>query len=401
MTAGKRTASGRSASPARTTHVALRPVTAPRCTRHSSPSSTWSGGIGAGRARERGPAAGLAQAVGAHLATALQVAETGDVGHPAQAHRRRRPRRPGDREARDRGGHRRVLEGRGGRLDHVDRLAAERAEQQLAHQAPVVGVEPLGGRDERPGVARLRAARRGQEEVDVQARQPARLEPVRARRQRQPLLPDRRRSGGGARTAGCRGRGWRRRRARGRRCGSRRPPRGRGRPARRRRGGRGRRGRPAGRAPPRRCRRGRTGAPRRPRTGPSRRPGRPPVPGRAAVPPTRPSRRRSAAGVYVAPSGRRRSGPRRRQNAVAERVPALLDGRPQRRDAAGRRLRRAREGGLGGGPPGHVPRAEREGGAGERRLGGDPVAGRAGHPTERRNHRGRPRAGLGGAYSRR
>ncbi len=235
-------------------------------------------GDGAGRPGERRPAAGLAEPLGRDGPAALERAEPPDVADPPQPHRLRAA---AGAEAGDGGGHGRVLEGDGRRLEHVDGLAAQAVQQQLAHQAAVVGVEPLRGGDEGPPVARPGARRRGQEEVDVQPGEAAGLQALGARGQREPLLPAGRdlvvaHVGGVAEVEGAgvvRGRDLRRavvagdhpRRAR-------RGP--------RRRGGRGRSPRRAGRARPPPAGPRRSGGRRRRRSGPSRRPGQRPVRGR-------------------------------------------------------------------------------------------------------------------------
>ena len=106
--------------------------------------------------------------------------------HPAHPDRLRDGARP---EAGDDRGGRRVREHRHRRLDQVDRLAAERAEQQLPDQAAVVHVQPLGGGDEHAQVARDRMPRGGQEEMGVQPGQPAGGHPLLPGGAAQPLLP--------------------------------------------------------------------------------------------------------------------------------------------------------------------------------------------------------------------
>src|SRR5262249_44598091 len=130
-------------------------------------------------------------------------------------------------EAGDGGGRGGVGEGGDGRIEQVDRLATERAEQQRADQGAVVHVQPLGRRDQHPGVAGHRVQRGGQEEVNVQPGQAARGQAVGGRGGPQPVLPLRRdlmvahvRRGGEEKGGGCGGRGGGRRPAPGAATGS-------------------------------------------------------------------------------------------------------------------------------------------------------------------------------------
>ena len=163
-------------------------MTAPRWTRHEVAELDVVLRDGAGRPGERRPAARLAEPLGRDRPAALERAEPPDVADPPQPHRLRAA---AGAEAGDGGGDGGVLEGDGRRLEHVDGLAAQAVQQQLAHQAAVVGVEPLRGGDEGPPVARPGARRRGQEEVDVQPGEAAGLQAVGAGGQREPLLPAR------------------------------------------------------------------------------------------------------------------------------------------------------------------------------------------------------------------
>ena len=205
VTAGIRNRAGISGCGPAVTHTALAPVTCPRWTRHSSPSSTWPsgrrpgwpaaprgragpGGRGAGcvRAEQRSPARCGPQGRRGHRGAARQRTQIRRAGHPAHPDRVGGAARP---EAGDDRGGRRVGEHRHGRLDQMDRLAAERAEQQFPDQAAVVHVQPLGRGDEHAHVARGRVPRGGQEEVGVQPGQPARGQPVLPRGPAEPLLP--------------------------------------------------------------------------------------------------------------------------------------------------------------------------------------------------------------------
>ena len=244
VTAGNRNRPGRPAGLPVVTHTLLAPVTWPRWTRHSSPSSTWPAGsrprLAAPAARTRqpqrpqlrtrqprgpgdpaaprrtrqprrpsgsgsqqpertrrtrrparpayqgGPAGRRAQDRGGHRRPARQFAQVGEPGHPAQ------PQAGGagaGTEAGDGGGRRRVGERRDGRVEQVDRLAAERAEQQRADQRAVVHVQPLGRGDQHPGVARHRVQGGGQEEVNVQPGQAARGQALAGGGGPQPALP--------------------------------------------------------------------------------------------------------------------------------------------------------------------------------------------------------------------
>ena len=71
----------------------------------------------------------------------------------------------------------------------MQRLAAEAVEEQLAHQFPVVHVQPLRGRDEGPVVPGPSVLRGGEEEVDVEPRQGARVQAPAAGGSAQPRLP--------------------------------------------------------------------------------------------------------------------------------------------------------------------------------------------------------------------
>lgn len=85
----------------------------------------------------RRSACGAHAAYGAALVKRAQVGDRADSPHP---HRR------GCRahlEAGDRARHGRVHEGERAGVEHVQRLPAEAVEEQLAHQFPVVHVQPL------------------------------------------------------------------------------------------------------------------------------------------------------------------------------------------------------------------------------------------------------------------
>ena len=75
------------------------------------------------------------------------------------------------------------------RIQHVERLASQAVEQQLAHQASVVDVHPLGAGDECAVVAAAPVLCRRKEEVDMQARKPTRLHSPASRRLKEPSFP--------------------------------------------------------------------------------------------------------------------------------------------------------------------------------------------------------------------
>ena len=52
-------------------------------------------------------------------------------------------------------------------IEDVDPEPSEAVEQELAHEAPIVHVEPFGARDEHPDIPWLPVLRRGEEEVNV------------------------------------------------------------------------------------------------------------------------------------------------------------------------------------------------------------------------------------------
>ena len=202
-------------------HTAFAPVTGP-VTRHSSPSSTWpSGGSRRREASRRVPGLDAAGpgAAGRSSGPQREAARRTAVGTgvpPASAPRSAGPdtRRiaitsgtaPGRKAGDGRGG-RRVREHRHRRLDQVDRLAAERAEQQLPDQAAVVQVQPLGGGDEHaqssgtacPAVARKKWA--------CSPDSPLAGTPCSRAARRSHSSPWRR-SGDAARRAGCPGTAW-------------------------------------------------------------------------------------------------------------------------------------------------------------------------------------------------
>ncbi len=161
-------------------------MTAPRCTRTRSPSWMWSSGT-ARAARVRGDQRRASRSRSA--GTARPPSRAPSRRTSATRRRRTAPGAAARPEAGDGGGDGGVVEGHGGRLDDVDRLAAEAVQQQLAHEAPVVGVEPLRRGDEGAPVARPRPRRGGEEEVHVQAGQAAGLQAVGPRREGEPLLP--------------------------------------------------------------------------------------------------------------------------------------------------------------------------------------------------------------------
>ena len=158
VTDGKSTSCGRSVSPCRTTHVELRPVTAPRCTLTRSPSWMWSSGT-ARAARERRPAPRLAQALGGDRPAALERAQPADVRDPAHADGAGPAAGP---EAGDPAVT--AASSKGTAVGSTTWIAsAEPVQQELAHEAPVVRVEPLRRGDEGaavPGRARAAVARK-------------------------------------------------------------------------------------------------------------------------------------------------------------------------------------------------------------------------------------------------
>ena len=108
---------------------------------------------------------------------------------------------------------------------------------------------------------------------------------------------------------------------------------------------------------------------------------------RRVGPPSRPLDHRVTigAGVYVAPSGRRRSGPRRRQKASPSgSSPSATAARSAATPPGGGSAARASAVSASD-HPGTSRAPSARAAPARRRLGGDPVAGPAGHPSERRN----------------
>ena len=142
-----------------------------------------------GHVGQHGPAIRLREALPGDAAPLGQAAEVRDRLDPADLHRRDRVAYA---EAGDRPRRRRIRERlRLGRED-VERLAAQLVEQKPAHECAVVDVQPLRGGDERAEIAAAPVLGGGEEEMDVQARQGARVQAVSAGGLQEPGLPLRR-----------------------------------------------------------------------------------------------------------------------------------------------------------------------------------------------------------------
>ena len=138
------------------------------------------------RPQQRGPAPGLVEARPGNGPSRPQVAQAvkGCDGAKPEL-----PFPDADAKTGDRAGRRRVRKRHGPGIDDVQRSTPETVGEESPQDLPVVHVEPFRRRDERAVVASAGKLAGLQEEMDVQARELARLETVGSCSARHPAFP--------------------------------------------------------------------------------------------------------------------------------------------------------------------------------------------------------------------